>query len=495
MRNHSVFFFVFTMFLFLNLQEAETHAGTPVFPYTTRIHDYNGWNSAVRGDTNTVGMAGANVAMPNSISSSEANPAGYAMELSALSAQINNNTIRDNNIQKDGGRYDSSQWGLAVSPPGWGLGIAYYSPSSEIGRYISQSGIEGPAEVSVKELRFTVAHTFLNTKLSVGIAAKFMKAVREIDGFSDDKTAWGIQIGALYRLVDHVVLGGSFSPQTTIDPSIPPSGQSAINGFDRAIISPARLALGIGWMPNRFFKAGVSVFVIAPTKNTALLYDQTLAYGQKTSIQPRVGASYVLAEYTNFKMEWAAGMYYESSRIDTEPSRLHYTTGLEANPYFINTGAGFDLAPGYQNVMLSVGIDLVRLARTYNIIPKDPVPAYDGFFPSFHQISADGMPDAMTTGETKSVAPIKLDDVGTIVKEIPEKIEDKFDGKTPPADAELKKPVVHHHHHHYRHHKKVPANPPGTAQTPPAPATSPMINPGSPKNPTGSNDGQINLGN
>jgi hypothetical protein len=404
----------------------------PTFPYSARVRDYNGWNSAVRGDTNTVGMAGATVALPNSISSAEGNPAGYAMELSALSVQLNKNTIHDTNIQKSGDQYDSSQWGLAVSPPPWGFGVSYYSPASQSGRY--QSPVTGDVvntEVSVKELRLTAARAFFNSRLSIGFSLQLMKAVREIGGYDDNHTATGMQLGVLYRLKDHIILGASFEPQTTIDPAGYSATQAELPGFNHAIISPSILAFGFGWIPNRFFRAGASLYLVAPTDNTAILYDQTQSEGQRFSLQPRLGASYVVAEYSNFKIEWAAGTYYENSRIDREPSRMHFTTGLEVNPYFINTGVGFDLSRNYKNVMVSFGVDIVRTLRTFEIIPKDPVPAFSGFFPDPHLVSADGLPEGITEGEKKKVVPISLDDVSTIINDIPQKLKEKMSASGP----------------------------------------------------------------
>ncbi|HUP57154.1 MAG TPA: hypothetical protein VM598_06855, partial [Bdellovibrionota bacterium] len=49
-----------------------------ILPYGTRTKAYSSWMPSARGDINTIGMAGATLALPLSISAAEANPAGYA---------------------------------------------------------------------------------------------------------------------------------------------------------------------------------------------------------------------------------------------------------------------------------------------------------------------------------------------------------------------------------------------------------------------------------
>ena len=99
--------------------------------------------------------------------------------------------------------------------------------------------------------------------------------------------------------------------------------------------------------------------------------------------------------------------------------------GLEVNPWFVNTGLGFDFASGYKNVMFTVGIDLVRTLRTLEIIPKDPVPFHNDYLPPPMILSGEGLPDGFTTGEEKKAGPPSLGDIGDIILMIPQKIREK----------------------------------------------------------------------
>lgn len=435
-----VFGLAFLHFLITN----SAHAAYP-YPYSMRTQAFSGWNTAVRGDINTVGMAGATVAIPYSISSAEYNPSGFAMSISSLSAQLNKASVHDGNLQKSGANYEINEWGVALSPPPWGFGISYYSPSSESGSYLSPlTGHELITEISVRELRATVARAFLMNRLAVGLSIEMERGLRKLGMYSQSGTSWGVQLGALYRLDDHIVLGLSALPGTTIDGAADAGSQGEVENFFQRIESPTVISSGVAWIPNRFFKTGFSLQFIGTTPGAALLADQTKMVGGHLAIEPRLGASYVLAEYQNFKMEYAAGIYYEPTRILRESSRMHGTMGLEFNPYFINTGIGFDLAKDYRNVMISIGIDIVRTLRTFEIVPKDPVPAYQGFFPSAMEVSADGLPEGMTQGEYKKSAPATLDDVGMIISAIPEKIQKRVNGPQNPLSENTRQKRNYH---------------------------------------------------
>jgi hypothetical protein len=382
-------------------------------------------------------MAGATVALPASISSAQTNPAGYALETGSVSAQINRITVYDMRIQGDGQPIDSSQWGLAVSPPPWGFSIAYYSPITENATYASPlTGDSLLTEVSIKELRLNVSRYFFDSKLALGITAELVKAVREIGPYSYDSEAPSFMLGALYRLPEHIILGAGYIPPLTIGPNSNDYAQPEMIGFNRSVLRPSELDLGVGWAPNRFFKIGIQATYAGDTSNTALLEDQTVSTGSSPTWTPRIGESYVIADFKNFKSEWAVGSYYETSRLSGYSDRTHLTTGLDINPWFINLGVGFDLASDYRNFMMGVGIDIVRTLRFFDIIPNDPTPHYDGFVPSPVEISADGFPEAMTPGEYRVAPSTSLGDVFDIIREGPGNIADKFAGR--PTQVQLR---------------------------------------------------------
>jgi hypothetical protein len=401
-----------------------------VLPYTDRTQDFSAWTPATQGDTNTIGMAGATVALPTSISSAEPNPAGYAMMTASVSAQINNTNFNDSRLQRSGESLTSQQWGLGVSPDKWGFAIAYYSPQTESGTYVAPAiGDAVKSEVSLKELRFTVSRRLWDESLAVGFAFEIAKAVRELGDASANAITPSFQLGILKRFPSHLTLGASFVPELRVGPAGHPDDQNAIPGFNRAVVRPSLLSFGAGWIPNRYFKVGTSLTAVGRTVNTALFADQSVTTGASMTFVPRAGASYVVAEYAHFKMEAALGGYYESSRLSNQADRLHATLALDVNPSFINLGAALDLAAGYHAYIFSTGIDIVRTARFFKLIPPEPVPPYNGKFPPPAKVSPEGLPAGLTADEHKKYEEANVTEVGKIVSKVPENLQKKLEGQ------------------------------------------------------------------
>jgi len=363
-------------------------------------------------------MGGATVAIPSSVSAAQINPSGYAMVASSIGIQIISNTVDDGHFQNGENKYSSNQWGLSVNPSPWGFGILHYTPSNEQ---------FSDAKISVEEYRLAVAHTFLDDRLSLGISFGFAEGERQIGSLSYQSSGVDFEIGALYALPKHVMLGASFIPNNTIRAVGGAPSSPELPGFNQSIIAPSQTTLGVAWVPNRFFKAAFSLTYIDPIENVALLADESKIVGAFGVLEPRLGSSYILADFKNLKMECAVGTYFEPARIDGESSRLHATFGLDVNPWIINTGVGFDLAQNYQNVMFTIEVDIIRSAIALKLIPPDPVPHYEGFFPPATVISADGLPDGLTHGEVKHVKPINLEDAEKIILKVPEKIREGLD--------------------------------------------------------------------
>jgi hypothetical protein len=415
-------------------------AGAFILPYATRTRDFSSWTASTVGDINTIGMGGATLAVPGSISAAESNPAGYAMLTASVTAQINKISFADKRLQRSGDPIEASQWGLGLSPGLWGFGIAYYSPQTESGTYVSpNTGDTTQAEVSMKELRLTAARALFDRKLALGASADLIKAVRELDDESSNAFGLSYRLGALYRLPRHFLLGASFAPETAVGPAGDPDPQLVMPGFNRRVVRPMLIGLGVGWIPNRFFRVATSMTFVGATENTGLLADERVTVGARPTWVPRLGASYVMADYRNVKVEGAIGGYYEMSRLSDRDGRVHVTGGLEVNPYFVNLGAGFDVSAEYKNFIVSVGVDIVRTARSFDVIPPDPVPFYNGTWPNIKRISADGLPDGLIGDEPRTSEPPSVRDVGRIVEDVPENIVKKVAGEKTTVEVKEEK--------------------------------------------------------
>jgi hypothetical protein len=398
-------------------------------PYSARTKSYSGYSTTIRGDNDTVGMSGATVAVPNSVSNLESNPAGLTMTMGSVTAQINSGEVEDNTITGSNTKLQDSQWGLTVTPGNWGYSVAYYSPAFEGGSYTSpNTGQASEYEASLKQVRFAVSH-LVTKRLSVGFGLDFYRAIRNVGEDKYSSMDLNYKIGAIYHVGNHILVAATFSPEQEIGNSVFSSGAAEMPGFAKPIMIPLVLTTGVGWIPNRFFTAGFALSAVGATKNTALLRDENISVGNRLTLQPKIGASYVLGQYDHLKIQVSVGSYYETSRVDGESNRFHGTGSLSVNPYFANLGIGIDKAVKYNNFFVSIGVDIVRLVRTFDIIPPDPVPALGGFYPKPFEISADGLPEPLTRDEEKEFAAPSASDVTDIIKNVPKNIENKFEGK------------------------------------------------------------------
>ena len=62
-----------------------------------------------------------------------------------------------------------------------------------------------------------------------------------------------------------------------------------IAGFFQDASSPYRLGLGIGWLPNRFFKASAGLYIFGSADNTALLSDDSRLIGVNMTVAAAAG--------------------------------------------------------------------------------------------------------------------------------------------------------------------------------------------------------------
>jgi hypothetical protein len=395
-------------------------------PYTTRTHPYTGWNTTVSGDVRTVGMAGATVGLADTFLAAADNPGGLAMTLKDADANFSSNKIADRHVQNPDYPITTGDIGVAATFYPWAVSLGYVTPSRE-GQPYSITGFPGQADVTVttREFRLGVARVFADNRFSLGLSLNIGQGEEEIEfvngGPDSVEHAYtlGATFGSMYRLPNHLLLGASYTLPVTYHFDRP-SGSNIppVSGFYQSILVPERFALGLGWIPNRYARTDVSLFVVGRSPGAALLGDEQSPIGDHVSVQPRLGGAYIFADYKNVRGTLFAGTYYEMNRIDDAGSRLHATAGVEVQPWIFTLGFGMDVAEQYSNFIYSIGVDIVRVLMKGRIVPKPYQPPHQGMFPSPVHLSDAGLPRPLVKDwqpKGPDMNPIK------IIEKIPER--------------------------------------------------------------------------
>ncbi|MEO5970978.1 MAG: hypothetical protein ABIQ95_13700, partial [Bdellovibrionia bacterium] len=363
-------------------------------PYTRRTHAYNGWNSSVHGDNRTIGMGGATVALGDTFLASMENPAGLAMTLEGVDLNISNNRIRDANIQTYLYPIYLGSVGVAFNNHPWGFSIGFFNNSREGQEYLLPSNAGKPTylETSISEIRLGMGRLIDigGRPLALGMALNFGTAEEAIDHRPQQSSALGLIGSAMYQLPNRLLLGVSY--QLPITYPIPTSVDSPeLPGFYQIMKVPSRLLMGLGWIPNRIFRAGLSFSFIGESKGATLMRDDNILIGDYPTFQPRLGFAYTFADFSVVHSRIFLGSYLENTRI-TDSGRLHATIGLESRFWFLTLGYSTDLSINYVNNSFSLGIDVVRMASMLELIPKTWHPPYAGLFPPPFVPSDVGLP-------------------------------------------------------------------------------------------------------
>ncbi|HCM39214.1 MAG: hypothetical protein A2070_01535 [Bdellovibrionales bacterium GWC1_52_8] len=381
----------------LGLWPAFAQAGDiPTIPDSIRTRPFSGVSSTVRGDIRTVGMAGATIGLGDTFIAASDNPAGLAMTMNTGDFNLTTNWVRDSYVQEWGNPTQSNNFGVALSPYPWGFSLGYSTPFSEGQFYKTQTGTTVLMELEIQEYRAALARVFMENRLAVGVSLGFGRATAkfspEDDLFIWQNNAWSFapSLGAMYQFSNRLLLGLSYRFPVRYDGTIGAKTPGLADYF-QPFITPGRLGLGLGWIPNRFFRTDFSLFVIGPTPEAGFLSNQVRTVGGATTLQPRLGAAYDFLEFKDFRATAFAGSYYEVSRIQDTPNRLHLTMGVETHPWIFTIGTGADFAWQYRNFLVTAGLDLIRFLQKLELVPVPWQPPRGGIFPSATKLSDEGL--------------------------------------------------------------------------------------------------------
>ena len=370
-------------------------------PYYVRSSPYSGIQSGVRGDIRTVGMAGATVGLGDTFMASSDNPAGLAMTMKNGDTNFTSNTVYDQNIQTQA--IYSNSLGVALNSYPWGFSVGKAETYDEGGTYRLTTAILEPIalDINTSEYRLSAGRVFFErfafgASLRLGVLDESMAFSQEPQ-YNMDRTSAAVSatFGGMARLSHRMVLGVSYSLPMTyqMDPNLNPSVR--LSGFFQSVEVPYRIGTGLGWIPNRFFRADFTTYVIGSTYGAALLRDQSVGVDQKVTLQPRLGAAYVFADFRSVKGTVFAGTYFETSRVDRATARSHLTSGIETKFWMVNIGFAIDGSAGYRNYLAGIGIDPFALMTKLHVIPKTDNEALGGLMPPIFQETEEGLSRSM----------------------------------------------------------------------------------------------------
>ena len=370
-------------------------------PYGARTRPYSGFSTTVHGDIRTVGMAGATVGLADTFMSAIDNPAGLAMTLRVGDINYSGDFFRDGNIQDYTAQLELHSAGAAVTFYPWAISAGYLSHYREEARYLLPSALDNPARLNLAThgLFISGARVFFHNRLSIGATLIVGQAARDI-AFDNPKNGdqsfssytAGATFGAMVQLPYRLLLGASFSLPMKY-PAGPDSIQAntALPGFFQSVDVPWRAGLGLGFIPNRFFRADLTMHLVGTTPDAALVRNEAALTGQHITLQPRIGAAYVFADYKEIRGTLFAGTYLEFTRIEGTASRLHGTGGLEAKIWVFTAGAGFDAAAQYRNYLFSFGVDVFDVLARLGMLPITWSPKHQGLIPHKNFFSDEGL--------------------------------------------------------------------------------------------------------
>lgn len=356
-------------------------------PYSTRTRSFDGLGTTVRGDIRTVGMAGASVGLGDSFIAAQQNPAGLALTLFSADAKITSNRVQDALIQGElSSLLVTFNSGIAWAPYPWGFSLGVVAPYTE-GKEFAQ----GLAANSIREVRFSIARNFFSNRFSLGASAIVGQSELIVGSKGYSTFAPGAAVGLQIQFPHRFLFGISATTPMRYA-GAPDADSGAITSFFRDTGVPMRGGIGLGWIPNRYFRLGVTAMIYGPQSGGALLRSETDLISENWTAQPHVGASYLWIDYKEFRSVFSAGTYLENPRIIGSSLRPHITAGLEVIPWVLVAATGVDIAPGYLNFLLGFGVDLVRVFEKLELIPERYFPPRGGFLPAIAHLSDEGLP-------------------------------------------------------------------------------------------------------
>lgn len=329
----------------------------------------------VLGDARQVGLAGASLALPDSIYSAMDNPANTSVEKWAISLALQSGRVRDSRMNSDGEFRRGEGQGILASSPRFGLFMGHRVPSEETG---------GSTTVEVKETHYGVAYR-LNDHLSVGLSMINARGNWYSPSPSHAAT-WNMGAGATYTQ-DRIRYALAFRPSMPITNSSQPEPI-------RVVEIPWRLSAGISYSALSDLLLHFTLVTYGGQKDARQMAPPYAEAANSASLQPRLGVEYRMVEKSPWALSFFGGSYIEPGRMQGYNARVHTTGGVALGFLSARASVAIDRAPQYKNVLAYIGIDVLDALVRLKAFP---------FLDKFKEENERATPDTEVTPATDSV--------------------------------------------------------------------------------------------
>jgi hypothetical protein len=317
-------------------------------------------------------MAGALTGLADSYYGAMINPAGSALTLNRVDLDLSKFTISDQITMAPGQVLSGNTIGIAVPLKEMGVSLGYTTP------YLVTNATGNTARLS--DYRMSFSKSFFENHLSFGLGLVF----DQISVNSISLGQVGYTLGTLYRFPNRFFLGATYNTPMLFGP----------DSQNEVFSLPRSATLGLGWIPNRLFRAGFSLEWVGAENNTYLYHQPTQATGQYSTVQVHLGTTYEFLSTHSLRMILYSGTYLEALRTSIS-YRPHLTTGLEVRPWFIHAAFIIDVADQYQNTLFNIGLDVKDALNRLNVLPREVSAPPAGFLPPPFETNEDWLPQKL----------------------------------------------------------------------------------------------------
>ena len=365
---------------------------------------YDAFPKAATGSARTVALGGAVVADPDGYEAVFVNPAGLSgLAGTGFDFGSDGNTVDNFVVDLDDPKSRSlnvpikySYYGARLVLDGWGLGVAAQTPFSFDDEFNGTSRVRRSGRTttvsntdlnqisnSAQTYTLAAAKSFLGGAAAAGIALDYTRASEHYDFIpvvSPSSTAvsrqsagnaFSANFGLLWQPRKWLRAGAVYRMGygVAFDPGLNKGLPNQLAPF-RDLKTPDRLTFGLRLAPRDDFRLFLQGRLVNGMSGTTVVGSgifpgspgSTVESGRRATLEGAWGAEYVLYDKDDLGAKIWAGGYLEDANIQGGYTRYHRTAGFTFQPWFIGVSMAIDDAELYNNFVVGVGVDLLKVA-------------------------------------------------------------------------------------------------------------------------------------